>query len=388
MATTLFLQSEEQNPYKIYETMLKENPVFWDSSNNLWGIYSYQDCIAILSNPLAHIPSTNPDNKDGLNEYSLLITCKLARLSNGARHEMAKHATMLLFENMNEIATNDIIKTLVEKQNNKSEMDWVNSICKKLPLMAILKSFGFKEDDSDFILSQSEQLVKIMLPNKTPEEISEINKIAEEIYMITEKYLVATKFYKPLRDSISEKYKTGCSETTSLFVSNLIGLLIQSYDAGRGILSNSLLQIINNTNVSMKNSVNKNSLEKCVIETLRFDPPVHNTRRIASGDILTGNIHIKKGQTIFIVLAAANRDSHKFKNPGVFNVGRANNAEHLTFGVAGHRCPANRFIVCLATEALSYFFCQYKTIQLVEKDIIYEPTINTRLPKHIFISMS
>ena len=43
-----------------------------------------------------------------------------------------------------------------------------------------------------------------------------------------------TNFYKPLVNSLSEKYKTGTDETASLFVSNLIGLFIQSYDAGRG----------------------------------------------------------------------------------------------------------------------------------------------------------
>ena len=30
MTTTLFLQSEVQDPYELYETMLSENPVYWD----------------------------------------------------------------------------------------------------------------------------------------------------------------------------------------------------------------------------------------------------------------------------------------------------------------------------------------------------------------------
>ena len=244
MPTTLFLQSEVQNPYKLYETMLRENPVYWDSSNNLWAIYSYEGCKTILCNPLAHIPATNHSNKDGLNEYALLITGKLARLSNGVQHEMAKQAAMLLFDNMKAIATNDIIEKHLEKVNEKGRIDWVNSICKKLPLMAVLKSFDFNEEDCDFILGKIEQLAKIMLPNKTPEQVAAINEISKEIYTITEKHLPATNFYKPLLNSISEKYKTGQDETASLCVSNLIGLFIQSYDAGRGILSNSLLQVI------------------------------------------------------------------------------------------------------------------------------------------------
>jgi cytochrome P450 len=388
MSTTLFLQSEVHNPYKLYETMLTENPVYWDSSNNLWAIYSYGGCKALLENPFAHIPATNNSNKDGLNEYALIITGKLARLRNGVQHETARHIAMLLFDNMKSIATNDIIEKQVEKGSKKGEIDWVNSVCKKLPLMVVLKNFDFNEEDCDFISCNMEPLTKIMIPNKTPEQVAAINEISKEIYCITEKHLCDTNFYKLLLNSLSEKYKTGPDETVSLFVSNLIGLFIQSYDAGRGILSNSLLQIISNCHSIPKNFGNKDYFEKCVIETLRFDPPVHNTRRIPIDDILINNIQIRKGQAIFIVLAAANRDPYKFNNPHIYNIERANNAEHLTFGIGGHKCPANHLSVKLATETLSWLFGRYKTIQLVEKDILYEPVVNVRLPKNLFISLS
>ena len=135
------------------------------------------------------------------------------------------------------------------------------------------------------------------------------------------------------------------------------------------MLSNSLLQVINNGNLSANNFANKGYFEKSVIETLRFDPPVHNTRRIAVDDIVINNILIKKGQAILIVLAAANRDPKQFKNPNIYNIERANNTEHLTFGIGSHKCPANHLSVRLATETLAWLFNKYKTIQLVEKDI-------------------
>ncbi|MEP6948026.1 MAG: cytochrome P450 [Ginsengibacter sp.] len=387
MPTTLFLQSEVQNPFKLYETMLRENPVYWDSSNGLWAIYSYAGCKKILSNPLAHIPATNAGNRDGLNEYALLISGRLARLSNGVQHEMAKQTAQLLFGNMKSTITNNITEKLMAKGNEKDEIDWVNTICRKLPVIVVLKSFDFNEEDCDFILSKIEPLTKIMLPNKTPEQVAAINEISKEIYAITEKHLSAASFYKPLLNTISEKYKTEPEETTSLCVGNLIGLFIQSYDAGRGLLSNSLLQVLNNDPMRL-NFANAGYLEKCIIETLRFDPPVHNTRRIAVDDITINNMQIKKGQAILIILAAANRDPHHFNNPNVYNINRANNAEHLTFGIGGHKCPANYLSVRLATEALAWLFGKYQTIELVEKDILYEPIVNVRLPKNISISLA
>ncbi|CAA9201596.1 hypothetical protein FLA105534_03679 [Flavobacterium bizetiae] len=39
------------------------------------------------------------------------------------------------------------------------------------------------------------------------------------------------------------------------------------------------------------------------------------------------------------------------------------------------------------TEVLCFLFHEYKTITLLENNIKYEPLINTRLPKHIWISI-
>src|SRR5258706_1136308 len=168
MASTLFLQSEVPDPYKLYETMLRENPVYWDSSNNLWAIYSYEGCKAILNNPLVHIPAANQNNKDGLNEYALLIKDKLARLGNGIQHEIARQTAMILFDKMNTISINHIVEELMQNENDKNEIDWVNSICKKLPITFVLKKFDFNKGDCDFISGKTEQLTKIMLPDKPP----------------------------------------------------------------------------------------------------------------------------------------------------------------------------------------------------------------------------
>jgi cytochrome P450 len=97
---------------------------------------------------------------------------------------------------------------------------------------------------------------------------------------------------------------------------------------------------------------------------------------------------IKKGETIFIVLASANRDPQQFARPNIFDIARTNKQEHLTFGLGNHACLAKNFSMTFATEVLSYFFKRYKNIKLLQKNIFYEPRINVRLPKNILISIS
>jgi cytochrome P450 len=328
MSPTLFFQSDSKDPYSVYKTMLEEHPIFWDETNQIWAIYPHEYCTEILNSPNVNIPIINPNNDQELNEHALKIINHLSRLSNGTQHAIAKETAMLLFANMKSIDIHQIIAKLLDNGLIENKIDWVDSVCKKLPVLVILKSFGFEQADCKFIFEKTEHLVKIMLPNKSTEQVQAINKISEIYYSIIKKQLSSLPFYQPLLHKISESHNISLEETITISVSNLIGLLIQSYDAGRGILSNSLLQNINSMDLVSKNNIDKTLIQKLVIETLRFDPPIHNTRRVAITDIVLGKTVIKKNEILLLVLAAANRDPKKFDNALSFDIERINNNEN------------------------------------------------------------
>src|SRR5450432_3727001 len=208
MPATLFLQSDVQDPYALYNIMLEENPVYRDEANQLWAVYSYKSCVSVLTNKAAHIPTINLNNKDGLNEYALLITNHLARLTNDTEHTIAREIAVLLFQKIKNISIAAIVEQLLYNNSEDGHTDWVNSICKKLPVMAVLKSFGFDEEDTNFISGRMEQLVAIMLTHKTPEQVEQINEIANQVYVITEKFLFTSGIQHSITKSLHEKYKT------------------------------------------------------------------------------------------------------------------------------------------------------------------------------------
>lgn len=225
-----------------------------------------------------------------------------------------------------------------------------------------------------------------MQPVKTAEALVAINAIAKDIYCLLEEHMQRNDFLRVVADKLVADHSVSTEEALALCISNIAGLLIQSYDAGRGLLSNALLQLLRGTNMP---AVRRGSmyLQQCVVETLRFDPPVHNTRRVAGERIDLGNGVMEKGQLMLIVMAAANRDSRHFADPHCYDIARPNNAAHLTFGFGAHACVANRLSVRITTEALLYLFQHYNNVQLIEPAIEYEPMINARLPKRILISL-
>lgn len=378
--SSLFLQSEIENPYSFYQKMIEENPVYWDETNKIWAVYSYEHCSAILRNTNSHVPAF-PSNEN-LNRFAVEIIKNLARLSDGIQHEIAKETAVILFSNMKNAGIDFIMKELLQ---NKNEINWVDLVCKKLPVLTVLKSFDFNDADSNFIVEKIAVIVKIMQPNKTVEDVNIINEVSEKIYTITENHIVTLSFYKTLIEKISNNYGISSEEAISICICNLIGLFIQSYDACRGLLSNSLLQIFSQEN-SAEIEIDKNRIQKFVVETLRFDPPIHNTRRVAVEDISLGEITIKKNDFILVVLAGANLDSKQFINSMIFDPERSNNHENLTFGTGGHMCLAKYFSINLTADVLYYLLYNYE-ISILETKTEYEPMINARLPKAIWISL-
>jgi cytochrome P450 len=104
--------------------------------------------------------------------------------------------------------------------------------------------------------------------------------------------------------------------------------------------------------------------------------------------VLTENVtiqhhHLPAGSNVLVVLAAANRDPHRYKDPGIYNVFRNEDPQYLTFGEGEHRGLAEHFSIHMAASAFHYIFSKYKRITPLQAEVQYEPRINVRLPTEI-----
>lgn len=387
MEPIVFLQSGVKDPYSIYEARLRENPVHKDPVKALWGIYGYEECQTFLSHPSTAIPDSDPNNTDGLNEYAWLIRDHLVRISNPPRHEIARWAGIHLMTQMTKPSIPRILSNLLRRPPVHNGIDWVEEVAKRLPMALMLQSFAFKEDDSEYITTHLGALTKILSPERTKEQVAVINNMATELFSIVRHHILATPPYLDMANALSRGYHLDEDTSIAYIVSNLIGLFIQGYDACRGLLCNGLLSILreNSPQQSRSGFSDRAIMTKWIIETLRFDPTVHNTRRVVTSDISFRGQEIKKDDTLFIVLAAANWDPKKFDRPSLFDIERKNNDQYMTLGYGPHSCLGKYFAVQLTTDTLACFFERYSKIRWLETELVYEPLVNIRMPKRVMI---
>jgi cytochrome P450 len=139
-------------------------------------------------------------------------------------------------------------------------------------------------------------------------------------------------------------------------LANAAALFFQIYDATAGLIGNTLL-----------------APGPSVLETLRWDPPIHNTRRFVARDGVIFGQPVKEGDAILVSLAAANRDPAANPDPDRFDAQREN-PRTFSFGAGVHACPGRT----LALEIASAGVRQRAAEPL--PGFTYLPAANARVP--------
>jgi cytochrome P450 len=352
----------------IYQRQLKENPLCYNTHLKIWVAYSYAHCKGILEHADAHI--TGLPVNEALNAKARLLINKMARLSNGERHYASRTAAMMAFEKIKQVTAGEILKELLGKVSTETGFDWVETVGKQLPARLISAGLEFDEADSNYMAENLQTLVRIMLPNNTGQDIDRLNPVVETVYNLAEKYAGFAGLLN------------GNKDWDEAVICNLVSLFIQCYDAGRGLLCNAIL------NMAKYDGDKSTDWKLLINETLRHDPPVHNTRRIAARDIVSDGQTIKAGEIIMVVLAAANLDDAVFADPNRFDLKRENSDLHLTFGTGGHNCLAKYFCIDMAVEVCRFLTENYRQIGILQKEFTYEPQLNVRLIKELMVRFS
>lgn len=120
-----------------------------------------------------------------------------------------------------------------------------------------------------------------------------------------------------------------------------IGLLVQAYDATAGLIGNAVA-------AARRHPSGRWPVPDLLAETLRYDPPVRQTRRLATVPLRIAGVAVSAGAIVVLDLAAANRDPSAFADPDVFRPGRGG-PDPLTFGGPPRVCPGRDHALAIAT---------------------------------------
>jgi cytochrome P450 len=168
--------------------------------------------------------------------------------------------------------------------------------------------------------------------------------MSEDVNIVAAAYHPRSDFSATADQAVSRLVKA-CGGITDEPTAARIGLLVQACDATAGLVGNAL--------IAEKQQKSTTSVSSILAETLRVNPPVRATRRLATADTRVGNFAITAGEVVTLELA-----------------------DSLTFGDGPRRCPGSEHALAIAggiVEAL-------RGRQLIHDEVEYEPSANLRIP--------
>jgi cytochrome P450 len=103
-----------------------------------------------------------------------------------------------------------------------------------------------------------------------------------------------------------------------------------------------------------------------VEEALRIESPVQGLARRTTRDVEVQGVTIPAGSMVLVRYGAANRDEAHFPEADRFDIGRANSASHLAFGLGPHYCIGAALARQEMTSAFTHLLARLDDLALDE----------------------
>jgi cytochrome P450 len=115
---------------------------------------------------------------------------------------------------------------------------------------------------------------------------------------------------------------------------------------------------------------NPDLVGNAVEEMLRYDPSVLNTGRVTNRGLEIGGCPVRKGESLSLSLAAANRDPEAFDNPDSFDITRKD-MRHVAFGGGKHLCIGAHLARMETQEAVLALITRFPQLRYSDKGYRY-----------------
>ena len=163
-------------------------------------------------------------------------------------------------------------------------------------------------------------------------------------------------------------------------------LLIAGHETTVNLIANAILAMLRHPIQWTALAADPSRVSAVIEETMRYDPPVQLVGRIAGDDMTIGDTDIVKGDTIMLLLAAAQRDPASIDRPDEFDPDRET-IRHLGFGKGPHFCLGAPLARLEASVALSAVTARFPNARLVDEPV-YKPNVTLRGMDGLAIALS
>jgi hypothetical protein len=379
-ALTPLNEAYRQDPYAILADLRARCPAHLDQTANALILTRYADVRATTSDhSLWRDPILASDARERSPElFAEAVagkprseTTSILHLDDPDHERLRRPLTQALYARVTRFkpALQQIVEGTLDRIDASAPFDVMSAFCVQVPIDAIASILGVDPDRLAEFRQWSEGVVQGLNPFRTPEATAELERCgaAMEAYFTA---TIAARKAEPRDDLISDMTRLqaegGGFNDTELRI-NLSTLLAAGNLTTTDLIGNAILTLLTHPGQLAAYKADPTLINALVEETLRFEPPVDITGRIASRDMEVGGVAVHAGQRLTTSLRAANRDPAIFADPDRFDILRERKP-HMAFGGGVHVCAGAPLARLEAQVALAALFDRFPNLHLAEPD--------------------
>lgn len=338
------------DPFPVYETLRRHDPVHWHPRLKCWMLTRYDDV------KRAHITKAlSPDRitpfYDSLPDAQRNVLGEVIRFLNlwMVFRDPPEHTRLRKIMNVAftpsaiqglapEIEA--IVGKLLDDLDSDGSEDMVARFATPLPALVIMTILGVPHEMLGNVKKWSDDMMVFIgsaqdVPDKYERARSGSHHMAE--YFRT---LIAER-RKNLGDDILSALITaqdaGVGLSEDELVASCMMILFAGHETTTNMISGSLLMMHRFADQKELLKQNPALIESAVEEFLRYDGPSNAIARIVTVEHVIDGVTLRAGDRVFAMNNSANRDPDQFADPDRLDIRRKKN-RHLTFGYGTHFC--------------------------------------------------
>jgi cytochrome P450 len=352
------------DPYPYYAGLVAGAPFHHDPGLGLWVAAGAPAVHAVLSSELARVrPPREPVPPGLMGSPAGEIFRHLVRMNDGVTHLRLKPGVSARLAMLDPARVREQAAAwahhLAQEHDPAGADERVAEFAFRLPVYAVAALLGLAPDALGPVPGWVADFVRCLAPAATPEQVDRANTAAGELTR-----LVGALLRREALDAT---------------VANTIGYLSQAYEATAGLIGNTLVALGRRPELRARLDAEPALLRAVVREVVRHDAPVQNTRRFLAGEGVIAGQALREGDSVLVVLAAANRDPAVNPDPDRFDPARRERQAY-TFGLGAHACPGEALATAIAEAGVARLLAGgVEPGRLVER-VRYRPSVNARIP--------
>ncbi|PTL82998.1 cytochrome P450 [Vitiosangium sp. GDMCC 1.1324] len=343
-------------PAPFYKELRENEPVHWSDAMHAWLLTRHDDVMNGLRDPRLSADRVQVMEHQfrfmGLSAESvgeILATFKQEMaVKDGAAHLRLRRQVSPGFSPQ-EIDTwrpaiRRILGSLLNEVQPQGGADLAAGVFYLLPPLVIAELLGIPSEDRERFMKWAEPVAQLTSPAAGMNMV-DVARRANEGQRDINRYLTAIveeRRRAPGHDVISLMLQVPPEKggmTTEEVVANTSLILSAGYLTTTDQLGNGLYELLIHRDQLELLRKNPGLLPSAVEEMLRFSPALPFIHRIAVESFELRGRTIRKGDVVFLGLAAANHDPAVFPDPDRFDITRGGHSQkHMSFGFGPHHC--------------------------------------------------